>query len=162
VSEHGRLAFETYTAHVWRGDMGDAPAWVNRLDALADELIGDDDPASTPEPDAEAAPEQEPAQKVTAPQAPQVRRYAEPEAEEWNDPDELENFDFDATASVVKVRKRRAVDYQTLRINQPTSKIMRQVWLANRRIDPALSYTEFATLVVQRGLRGLKEDRGRD
>lgn len=103
-----------------------------------------------------------PARQVAVPQAPQMRRYAEPEPGEWDEPDELEHFDFDATTSVVKPRKRRPVDYQTLRINQPTSKIMRQVWLANRRIDPALSYTEFSTVVVQAGLRALKKERERE
>jgi hypothetical protein len=124
-------------------------------------LLGRSDLAPPPR---EPEPRVEPTQHVAVPQAPQARRYAEPEPDtgEWEEPDELEHFDFDPAASVVKPRRRRPVDYQTLRINQPTSKIMRQVWLANRRIDPALSYTEFATLVVQRGLRGLKEDRGRD
>jgi hypothetical protein len=120
-------------------------------------LIGRTDlapPPREPEPDLQP-------QAVAVPQAPQIRRYAEPDTEEWDDPDELENFDFDPAAPVVKPRKRRPVDYQTLRINAPTSKIMRQVWLANRRIDPALSYTEFATLVVQHGLRALKEERDR-
>ena len=125
-------------------------------------LLGRSDLAPPPrEPEPAPRVEPAPAQHVAVPQAPQIRRYAEPDAEEWEE-DELEHFEFDPTASVVKPRKRRPVDYQTLRINQPTAKIMRQIWLANRRVDPALSYTEFATLVVQRGLRGLKEDRGRD
>jgi hypothetical protein len=38
---------------------------------------------------------------------------------------------------------------------------MRLQWQAARRIDPMLSFTEFATVVCQRGLRALKEDRER-
>lgn len=127
-------------------------------------LIGNADLAPPPRnPEPERSREPIPTQQVAVPQAPQIRRYAEPEpdAGEWEDPDELEAFDFDATAPVVKPRKRKPVDYQTLRINKPTAQIMRQVWLANRRIDPALSYTEFATVVVQHGLRALKEERER-
>lgn len=130
-----------------------------QTDTLA-ALIGNPDYAPPPR-QPEPQPHPETTQHVAVPQAPQIRHYAEPDTEEWDDPDELENFDFDPAAPVVKPRKRRPVDYQTLRINAPTSKIMRQVWLANRRIDPALSYTEFATLVVQHGLRALKEERDR-
>lgn len=114
-------------------------------------------PPRDPKPEA-AAPE-----VTEVPKAPQRRRYAEPEpAEEWDDPEELKNFDFDPDAPLVRRRKRKPVEYPTLRIDTKTAKIMRQVWLANRRIDPALSFTEFATVCVQHGLRALKEQRDRD
>lgn len=131
--------------------------------------------APRPLPRTPEVPQQEP-----APPTPQPRSEletgarptpkAEPEATreldadtdpEWEDPDELEHFEFRADAPLVRPRRRKQVDYQTLRINRQTAKIMRQVWLANRRVDPALSYTEFATVVCQNGLRAMKEQRER-
>lgn len=97
---------------------------------------------------------------VPVPQPPKRRRYAEPEPE-WDDPEELEEFDFDPSEALVRPRRRKAVEYPTLRVHPNTAKVMRQVWLANRRIDPALSFTEFSTLCVQFGLRALKEARDR-
>jgi hypothetical protein len=86
----------------------------------------------------------------------------DPDAGEWDDPAELERFEFDAAAPIVKPRRRRDPIYQTLRINSPTARIMRLQWQAARRIDPMVTFTEFATVVCQRGLRALKEDRERD
>lgn len=78
------------------------------------------------------------------------------------DEDDLEAFELVADAPLVKPRRRREPEYQTVRINRPTAKILRAQWLLARSIDPMISYTEFATVCVQHGLRALKEQRDRD
>ena len=78
------------------------------------------------------------------------------------DDDDLEAFELAADAPLVKPRRRREPEYQTVRINRPTAKILRAQWLLARSIDPMISYTEFATVCVQHGLRALKEQRERD
>lgn len=80
---------------------------------------------------------------------------------EWAEPDELEAFDFDASAPLVRPRRRKQPDYQTVRLHRTTAQIMRQAWLASRKTDAAITYTEFSTLVCQHGLRALKEARER-
>jgi hypothetical protein len=77
------------------------------------------------------------------------------------DDSDLEAFEFAAEAPLVKPRRRRQVEYQTVRINRPTAKILRAQWLLARQQDPLLSYTEFSTIAVQSGLRALKEQRER-
>ena len=84
-----------------------------------------------------------------------------PRADNYDD-DDLEAFELVADAPLVKPRRRREPDYQTVRINRPTAKILRAQWLLARSIDPMISYTEFATVCVQHGLRALKEQRERD
>lgn len=75
------------------------------------------------------------------------------------DDTDLEAFTMAADAPLVRPRRRRAVDYQTVRINRPTAKVLRANWLVARQQDPLLSYTEFATIVTQRGLQTLAEER---
>jgi hypothetical protein len=77
------------------------------------------------------------------------------------DDSDLEAFELAAEAPLVKPRRRRQVEYQTVRINRPTAKILRAQWLLARQQDPLLSYTEFSTIAVQSGLRALKEQRAR-
>jgi hypothetical protein len=77
------------------------------------------------------------------------------------DDSDLEAFEFAAEAPLVKPRHRREVEYQTVRINRPTAKVLRAQWLLARQQDPLLSYTEFSTIAVQSGLRALKEQRER-
>jgi hypothetical protein len=77
------------------------------------------------------------------------------------DDSDLEAFELAAEAPLVKPRRRREVEYQTVRINRPTAKILRAQWLLARQQDPLLSYTEFSTITVQSGLRALKEQRDR-
>jgi len=77
------------------------------------------------------------------------------------DDSDLEAFEFAAEAPLVKPRRRREVEYQTVRINRPTAKVLRAQWLLARQQDPLLSYTEFSTIAVQSGLRALKEQRER-
>lgn len=84
-----------------------------------------------------------------------------PRAEDYDD-DDLEAFELVADAPLVKPRRRREPEYQTVRINRPTAKILRAQWLLARSIDPMISYTEFATVCVQHGLRALKEQRDRE
>ncbi len=84
-----------------------------------------------------------------------------PRAEDYDD-DDLEAFELVVDAPLVKPRHRREPEYQTVRINRPTAKILRGQWLLARSIDPMISYTEFATVCVQHGLRALKELRERD
>jgi hypothetical protein len=81
-----------------------------------------------------------------------------------NDYDEvdLEAFELDVDRPLVRPRRRKEVDYQTVRINRPTARILRQQWLAARSIDPLVSFTEFATIVAQKGLRALAEERKRE
>jgi hypothetical protein len=78
------------------------------------------------------------------------------------DDSDLEAFELAAEAPLVKPRRRREVEYQTVRINRPTAKILRAQWLLARQQDPLLSYTEFSTIAVQSGLRALKEQRERE
>lgn len=77
------------------------------------------------------------------------------------DDSDLEAFELAAEAPLVKPRRRRQVEYQTVRINRPTAKVLRAQWLLARQQDPLLSYTEFSTIAVQSGLRALKEQRER-
>jgi hypothetical protein len=77
------------------------------------------------------------------------------------DDSDLEAFELQADAPLVRPRRRRQVDYQTVRINRPTAQVLRAQWLIARRQDPLLSYTEFSTIAVQSGLRALKEQRER-
>jgi len=84
-----------------------------------------------------------------------------PRVDDYDD-DDLEAFELVADAPLVKPRRRREPEYQTVRINRPTAKILRAQWLRARSIDPMISYTEFATVCVQHGLRALKEQRERD
>ncbi len=97
-----------------------------------------------------------------APARPHLQPVTEEDLGEWDDPDELERFEFEASAPIVRPRRRRDPQYQTLRINAPTAKIMRLQWKAARQIDPMVSFTEFSTVVVQAGLRALKEQRERE
>jgi hypothetical protein len=73
----------------------------------------------------------------------------------------LEAFELNTSAPLVKPRRRRQVDYQTLRIQKHTWRIMRDSWLRARQIDPLVTFVEFSTVVIQRGLQALKEDRER-
>ena len=84
-----------------------------------------------------------------------------PVGEDELDDEDLEAFAFDTDAPLVRPRRREQKDYQTVRINRPTAKILRAQWLLARQIDPLMSYTEFSTIVVQQGLRALKEQRER-
>ena len=85
-----------------------------------------------------------------------------PPAEDGDfDDTDLESFDLPADAPLVRPRRREQKDYQTVRINRPTAKILRAQWLLARQIDPLMSYTEFSTIVVQRGLQALKAQRDR-
>jgi hypothetical protein len=77
------------------------------------------------------------------------------------DDSDLEAFELATETPLVKPRRRREVEYQTVRINRPTAKILRAQWLLARQQDPLLSYTEFSTIAVQSGLRALKEQRER-
>lgn len=75
---------------------------------------------------------------------------------------DLEAFELDVDRPLVRPRRRKEVDYQTVRINRPTARILRQQWLVARSIDPLVSFTEFATIVTQKGLRTLAEERKRE
>jgi len=75
--------------------------------------------------------------------------------------DDLEAFEFEASAPIVKPRRREVKDYQTVRINRPTARILRAQWLLARQVDPLVTFTEFSTVVAQHGLRALKEQRER-
>jgi hypothetical protein len=75
---------------------------------------------------------------------------------------DLEAFELEVNVPLVRPRRRKEVDYQTVRINRPTARILRQQWLAARSIDPLVSFTEFATIVAQKGLRTLAEERRRE
>jgi hypothetical protein len=77
------------------------------------------------------------------------------------DDTDLEAFELNTSAPLVKPRRRRQVDYQTLRIQKHTWRIMRDSWLRARQIDPLVTFVEFSTVVIQRGLQALKEDRER-
>jgi len=90
-----------------------------------------------------------------------LRPADEPPAGEEVEEDDLEAFEFEADAPIVKPRRRKQLDYQTVRINRPTARILRAQWLMARQADPLISYTEFATIVCQHGLRALKEQRQR-
>lgn len=83
-----------------------------------------------------------------------------PGGEDLDDTD-LEAFDLPAGGPLVKPRRRRPVTYQTVRINRPTAQVLRAQWLIARRADPLLSYVEFATIVTQRGLQALADERRR-
>jgi hypothetical protein len=89
---------------------------------------------------------------------------SQPAVVESGDYDEidLEAFELEVDRPLVRPRRRKEVDYQTVRINRPTARILRQQWLAARSIDPLVSFTEFATIVAQKGLRTLAEERKRD
>lgn len=80
------------------------------------------------------------------------------EIDEWGDPDELKTFAFEAAAPLVRPRKRKAVDYQTLRIHKSTWQALRQAWLMARKVDPLVSFVEMSTLVVQKGMQALKAE----
>jgi hypothetical protein len=75
---------------------------------------------------------------------------------------DLEAFELEVNVPLVRPRRRKEVDYQTVRINRPTARILRQQWLTARSIDPLVSFTEFATIVAQKGLRTLAEERRRE
>lgn len=75
---------------------------------------------------------------------------------------DLEAFELEVDRPLVRPRRRKEVDYQTVRINRPTARILRQQWLAARSVDPLVSFTEFATIVAQKGLRTLAEERKRE
>ena len=77
------------------------------------------------------------------------------------DDTDLESFELQADAPLVRPRRREQKDYQTVRINRPTAKILRAQWLLARQVDPLMSYTEFSTIVVQCGLQALKAQRDR-
>lgn len=103
------------------------------------------------------------AQEREQPKAAELARPASvvnPPDDDFDDSD-LEAFELAAEAPLVKPRRRRQVEYQTVRINRPTAKILRAQWLLARQQDPLLSYTEFSTIAVQSGLRALKEQRAR-
>jgi len=93
---------------------------------------------------------------VTSPERPVVA------ADDGYDDVDLEAFELHVDQPLVRPRRRRQVDYQTVRINKPTARVLRQCWLAARQQDPLVSFTEFATIVTQRGLRALAEDRERE
>lgn len=93
---------------------------------------------------------------VTSPERPVVA------ADDGYDHVDLEAFELQVDQPLVRPRRRRQVDYQTVRINKPTARVLRQCWLAARQQDPLVSFTEFATIVTQRGLRALAEDRERE
>lgn len=78
------------------------------------------------------------------------------------DDTDLEAFEMKPGAPLVKPRRRRQVSYQTVRINKPTAQVLRAQWLIARRIDPLFSFTEFSTIVVQRGLQALANERELD
>ncbi len=100
---------------------------------------------------------------VQSPEVP-VTASDRPVAVSPDDYDEidLEAFELEVDRPLVRPRRRREVDYQTVRINKPTARILRQCWLAARSIDPLVSFTEFATIVTQKGLRTLAEERSRE
>jgi len=52
-----------------------------------------------------------------------------PVGEDELDDEDLEAFAFDADAPLVRPRRREQKDYQTVRINRPTAKILRAQWL---------------------------------
>jgi hypothetical protein len=119
-------------------------------------------PALTPVPDLEDRnggsnrPVKRADQPVTPPERPVVA------TDDGYDDVDLEAFELQVDQPLVRPRRRRQVDYQTVRINKPTARILRQCWLAARQQDPLVSFTEFATIVTQRGLRALAEDRERE
>lgn len=73
------------------------------------------------------------------------------------DDSDLEAFELEADAPLVRPRRRKNVEYQTVRINKPTARILRAQWLRARQVDPLLSYTEFSTIIVQTGLTALRD-----
>jgi hypothetical protein len=75
---------------------------------------------------------------------------------------DLEAFELEVDRPLVKPRKRRQVDYQTVRLYRSTARILRQGWLKARERDVLLSFTEFATIVAQKGLTALAEERRRE
>ena len=119
-------------------------------------------PALTPVPDLEDSnsgsnpPVKRVDQPVTPPERPVVA------TDDGYDDVDLEAFELQVDQPLVRPRRRRQVDYQTVRINKPTARVLRQCWLAARQQDPLVSFTEFATIVTQRGLRALAEDRERE
>lgn len=82
---------------------------------------------------------------------------AGPAADELDDVDP-EIFDFETTAPLVRPRKRKSMDYQTVRLFRSTWQPLRQAWLMNRKVDSLISFTEFASVVCQRGLQSLKAE----
>lgn len=90
---------------------------------------------------------------------------ADPQVSHIDDTDlddsDLEDFHLEAGVPLVKPRRRRQVSYQTVRINKPTAQVLRQQWIVAKHVDPLLSYVEFATIVTQRGLQALAEERRR-
>jgi hypothetical protein len=119
-------------------------------------------PALTPVPDLEDRHDgnNRPVKRVdqpgTSPERPVVA------TDDGYDDVDLEAFELQVDQPLVRPRRRRQVNYQTVRINKPTARILRQCWLAARQQDPLVSFTEFATIVTQRGLRALAEDRERE
>lgn len=99
-------------------------------------------------------------ERGSKPKPPVVDQPPAPDDGDLDDSD-LEAFELQADAPLIRPRRRRQVDYQTVRINRPTAQVLRAQWLIARRQDPLLSYTEFSTIAVQSGLRALKEQRER-
>ncbi|MGB6161771.1 MAG: hypothetical protein WBF75_04190 [Pseudonocardiaceae bacterium] len=99
-------------------------------------------------------------ERGSKPKPPVVDQPPAPDDGDLDDSD-LEAFELQADAPLIRPRRRRQVDYQTVRINRPTAQVLRAQWLIARRHDPLLSYTEFSTIAVQSGLRALKEQRER-
>jgi hypothetical protein len=119
-------------------------------------------PALTPVPDPEERaggsnlPVKSPEVPLTAPNRPVATS-----PDDYDEVD-LEAFELEVDRPLVRPRRRKEVDYQTVRINRPTARILRQQWLAARSVDPLVSFTEFATIVAQKGLRALAEERKRE
>ena len=108
------------------------------------------------------APVADPPGRGAQPPAPRPAAPVADVDEDDLDDSDLEAFDLQVDRPLVRPRRRAAVDYQTVRINRPTAKILRQQWLMARRLDPLLSFTEFATIVAQKGLTALAEERRRE
>jgi hypothetical protein len=75
---------------------------------------------------------------------------------------DLEAFELEVDRPLVKPRRRRQPDYQTVRLYRSTAKILRQQWIHARSADPLITFTEFSTLCMQYGLRALAEERRRE
>jgi hypothetical protein len=117
---------------------------------------------SSPQPTAADHPSAVMAPSPLRPAAPVHPSQLPPPAEDGDfDDTDLESFELQADAPLVRPRRREQKDYQTVRINRPTAKILRAQWLLARQVDPLMSYTEFSTIVVQRGLQALKAQRDR-
>ena len=130
---------------------------VAALLSAAPAIVPDADPARTAGEQVDDA-----AAEVVRPVVPAAdhRAHAEDDAAELDDTD-LEAFEFTADAPIVRPRRRRNPLYQTVRINRPTAAVLRAQWLLARKSDPLVTFTEFATIVCQHGLRALKEQRER-